>query len=139
MTPEILKAYSVARRFVNQPTLAGYCLEASVAMVEFLRRHRDKERECRVELIRRELEDGGHWTAEVDGVEYDPTCADWDDAPPDSQPGTLYVVEENSPHNRWPRTRVHVPAAYETVGIQRRCASQDPDETCGPLHNARRK
>ena len=130
MTPEIQEAYRVTRRFIGEPALDGHCLEASVAMAEHLRRHRTKEVDRqRVKLVRRELADGGHWSVEVDDIEYDPTCSDWSDAPIDAEPGTLYTVSVNSPHHGWPRTRIHLRSAYESVGIERRVRRRNPRRT----------
>jgi len=114
---ELKRAYRVAARFCRTTDLAGYCLEASISMAEHLRR-----RGFKVKLIRRELpeEQGGHWTIEVGGTEYDPTCSFWritDGRPRDAVKGQLYTVTATSPHDHWKRTRVHQKHAYETVGI----------------------
>jgi hypothetical protein len=81
-------------------------------MVEYLHRHGRHAR-----LIRRNLDSGGHWTIELNKTEYDPTCADWPDPPPNSHPGTLYQINPESPHHAWRRTRVNNKAAYEVTGI----------------------
>lgn len=105
--PSIQVAYQHALRELAQAgfDVDGACLEASVLMHEYLRRHG-----IRAELIRREMPDGGHWTVRVSGVEYDPTVATWRDAPRGAK--GLYRIRKNSPHHRWPETRVDERKAY---------------------------
>lgn len=124
MTPEIQRAFQVAQRFIRQTDLNGYCLEASVVMAEHLRRHRTREADRRIKLVRRKIVNDGHWTVEVDGQEYDPTCAYWDwtgaRVPVGLVPRELYEVSPRSPHRFWRRTRIHLRYAYEAVGITRK-------------------
>jgi hypothetical protein len=112
----LLHAHQLAKRFCQTPNLDGYCLEASVVMVEYLRRHRVPK----VELRRRLYEGDGHWTITIGEQEYDPTCTDWTNRPPRAKPGSLYKVTKSSPHHQWPPTRVNQTAAYECVGIKRK-------------------
>jgi hypothetical protein len=112
----LLHAHNLAKRFCQTPNLDGYCLEASVVMVEFLRRRKVAD----VRLCRRLYNGHGHWTIIIHQQEYDPTCADWTNRPERSNPGSLYKVTESSPHHQWPLTRVNETAAYECVGIKRK-------------------
>jgi hypothetical protein len=107
------KAHRAAKLFCGTSNLNTFCLEASVVMVEYLHRHGHPH----AHLIRRNCDGDGHWTIQLNKVEYDPTCADWPDPPPDSIPRTLYQVTQESPHHAWPRTRVNMQAAYEITGI----------------------
>lgn len=109
------KAHRAAKLFCGTSHLNSYCLEACVVMVEYLNRHGQD-----AHLIRRNCEGDGHWTIQVNDIEYDPTCAGWPDPPADSSPGTLYQVNDASPHHRWHRTRVNREGAYATVGITHR-------------------
>jgi hypothetical protein len=111
------KAHRAAKLFCGNSNLNTFCLEASVVMVEYLHRHGQRN----ARLIRRNCGDGdGHWTIQLNKVEYDPTCADWPDPPPTSLPRTLYQITPESPHHAWPRTRVNKQAAYEITGITHR-------------------
>lgn len=110
------KAHRAAKLFCGTSNLNTFCLEASVVMVEFLHRHGHRD----AHLIRRNYDGDGHWTIELNKVEYDPTCADWPDPPPKSIPHTLYQVTSQSPHHTWPRTRINIQAAYEIAGITHR-------------------
>lgn len=83
----------------------GACLEASVLMHKYLRRHG-----IRAELIRREHPDGGHWTIRTPAGEYDPTISAWHDAPRDAT--GLYRVSKSSPQHKWPETVVDEERAY---------------------------
>jgi len=115
---EIKRAYQVAKRFCLTTNLNGYCLEASVTMAAHLNRRRYP-----TQLIRRLIKNdpnNGHWTIEIAGKEYDPTCADWPDAPTDSKPGTLYEIKKGSPQFKWRRTDVNEAYAYQLTGIELR-------------------
>lgn len=107
------KAHHAAKLFCGSSNLNTFCLEASVVMVEYLQRHGQHD----AHLIRRNCDGNGHWTIQLNRVEYDPTCAYWPDPPPDSLPQTLYQVTPESPHHTWPRTLVNKQAAYEIAGI----------------------
>lgn len=109
------KAHRVAKLFCGTKNLDSYCLEASVVMVEYLRRH-----QIQAQLIRREYNGDGHWTIKIDQIEYDPTCADWKTPPAGSIAGQLYTVTNHSTHSAWPQTKVNETIAYECVGIRRR-------------------
>jgi len=113
----LLHAHQLAKRFCQTSNLDGYCLEASVVMVEYLRRRHIPD----VQLCRRLCDGDGHWTIIVLQREYDPTCADWNtNRPPRAKPGSLYKVTKSSPHHQWPLTRVNQTTAYECVGIKRK-------------------
>jgi hypothetical protein len=107
------KAHRAAKLFCGTSDLNSFCLEACVVMVEYLQRHGQHQ----ARLIRRNYDGDGHWTIELNKIEYDPTCSDWPDPPPNSIPRTLYQIIPDSPHHTWPRTRVNKQAAYEITGI----------------------
>jgi hypothetical protein len=112
----LLHAHRLAKRFCQTPNLDGYCLEASVVMVEYLLRRRV----ANVQLRRRLYDGDGHWTIILGQQEYDPTCADWTNPPARTKPGSLYKITKSSPHHQCPLTRVNQTAAYECVGIKRK-------------------
>jgi hypothetical protein len=109
-------AHRAAKLFCGTSNLNTFCLEASVVMVEYLHRHGQHN----AHLIRRNCDGDGHWTIQLNRVQYDPTCADWPDPTPNSIPRTLYQITQESPHHAWPRTRVNKQAAYEITGITHR-------------------
>ena len=97
----IREAYEEAQRELGKD-LNGFCLEASWLMVEWLNAHGYGP----AVAIRYELPDGdGHWTLQVDDVEYDPTIAFWKASeeyrPKDALRNCIYVVHGTSPHNDW--------------------------------------
>jgi hypothetical protein len=112
----LIRAHKIVKRFCQTNTLDGYCLEASVIIVEYLRRHHVEQ----VRLIRRNYGGEGHWNFAINQQEYDPTCADWTNPPTGTVPGSIYKITEHSPHHACPRTRVNNQAAYEITGITRR-------------------
>jgi|GEM_PF-2822667 hypothetical protein len=112
----LLRAHRLAKRVCGTDNLNGFCLEASVVIVEYLRRHHVKQ----VRLIRRNCADEGHWTFAINQQEYDPTGADWTNPSTGTTPGTIYKVTKHSPHHDWPATEVNERAAYESVGIKRK-------------------
>jgi len=112
----LVRAHKLAKRFCQTNTLDSYCLEASVIIAEYLRRHHVEH----VRLIRRNSAGEGHWNFAINQQEYDPTCADWTNPPTSTVPGSIYEITEHSPHHAWPLTRVNNQAAYEITGITRR-------------------
>ena len=112
----MLMAYRAAKILNAGQSLDGYCVEASVTMLEYLNRHNLK-----AGLVRRRVGNDGHWTIKFEDREYDPTCAEWGSAAPEgSTPGQLYEVVSTSPHHNWPYMRIDLKAAYEISGIQQR-------------------
>lgn len=90
-------AYALAIKEIGD-SLDGYCVEAVAIMWKFLRSKR-----IEAVAVRRNMGKGeGHWTIQVNGIEYDPTYNWW------SGGKDLYVVGKGSPHLNWKITGTSV-------------------------------
>lgn len=93
----------------GRPFPSGYCIEMVALMYRWLKEHGYQPVVNRRNMGPSDDDYNGHWTIELDGVEFDPTYTAWEGEP------DLYEVTPESPHHQWPVTERDTPEQNQAM------------------------